>query len=344
MSLRFARLAMPLFLGALTACSASAPLSSPPATGVQAVTLPSGEHVVRAGARVIRYGGARRHSNTIHGWIDPAKKHTKGLIYGSSYDGGFINIYKAKGNGQSPIGQISGLTSPQGIVVDKHHQVWVANTNAFNVLAFKRGTTTPFATLNDPNYYPIGVAVDSKGTVYAANAESTMGPPGNVTFWKKGQTNPTGTLTFASFQIVLGIGVDAKDNVYVSYIPTSGPPAVAEFPAGSQTGQALPIAGTTISDITFDSSANLIMEDAYGGLGIWPPPYNGGPSTQLQVFGNEPTLNKNESQVWIAYANFSTPKIEGYSYPGGTLFDTITSGFTTSGVPYGVALDPAAPL
>jgi sugar lactone lactonase YvrE len=81
------------------------------------------------------------------------------------------------------------------MAVDAAHQLWVANTNAFNIVAFKRGSTTPFQTLNDPSYYPISVAVDGNGTVYAANAESSTGPPGNVTGWKKGHTNPTATLT-----------------------------------------------------------------------------------------------------------------------------------------------------
>jgi hypothetical protein len=345
MPLSFTRLAALASLAALAACSAGAQPSMPASSAAQAlVTTSNGEHVVRFGGETIRFGGSQQRANAKPGWIARAA-HKKALLYGSSYDGGFINIYSQKGTNQAPIGQLtSGLTSPQGIVVDKHHQLWVANTNAFNVVAFKRGATTPFTTLNDPNYFPIGVAVDKQGTVYAANAESTTGPPGNVTYWKKGSTNPSGTLTYSGFQLVLGIGVDSKSNVYVTYIPTSGPPAIAEFPAGSQTAQPLSLSDTTISDITFDSSSDLVMEDGSGGLGIWTPPYNGGPSKTFAIFGNEPTFDKKEQNVWIAYANPSIPKIEGYSYTTGALIDTITNGWTTNGIPYGVALDPAAPL
>ncbi len=343
MSQWFARCITAAAVTALAACSANAPLAAPQASSaaVSSMTLPSGEHVVRVGSQMIRFGG--HHVTPKKRGMIQSAGNKKPLLYGSSYDGGFINIYSAKGNNQQPIGQLtSGLTSPQGMVVDKHHHLWVANTNAFNVVAFKRGATTPYATLNDPSYYPIAVAVDSHGTVYAANAENTSGPPGNVTFWKKGSTTASGTLTFSNFQIVLGIGVDANDNVYVSYIPTSGPPAVVEFPAGSQTGQQLPISGTTISDITFDSAANLVMETEYGNLGVWAPPYSGSPTRTLPAFGNEPTLNKKNSEVWIAYANFSNPMIEGYDYNTGALLDTITAGFTGAAIPYGVALDPAA--
>jgi len=346
MSLWSSRCATALGVAALAACSANAPLGAPQDSNaaVSSVTLPSGEHVIRIGQRVIRFGGHARHAGLHRSWIAPAGKK-KTLLYGSSYDGGFVNIYSAKGNNQQPIGQLtSDLTSPQGMFVDRHHHLWVANTNAFNVVAFKRGATTPFTTLNDPNYYPIAVAVDHAGTVYAANAESTTGPPGNVTFWTKGSTNPSGTLTLPSFEIVLGIGVDANNNVYVSFVPTSGPPAVVEFPAGSQTGQVLPIADTTISQITFDNNADLVMEDEYNTLGIWAPPYYGGPSRTLPIFGNSPTLNKKNSDVWIAYANFSDPMIEEYDYNTGTLLDTITAGFNGAAIPYDVALDPPEKL
>lgn len=347
MSQWFTRCAAAAAVAVLAACSANAPLGTPQdsSVAVSSVTLPSGEHVVRVGSQMIRFGGHPKLARPIALKVIAATHKKSPLLYGSSYDGGFINIYSAKGSNQQPIGQLtSGLLSPQGMFVDKHHQLWVANTNAFNIVAFKRGATTSFATLNDPSYYPIAVAVDGHGTVYAANAEGTSGSPGNVTYWTKGSTNPSGTLTLANFLIVLGIGVDGNNNVYISFVPTSGPPEVAEFAAGSQTGQVLPLAGSTISDITFDHSANLVMETEYGDLGIWGPPYGGPPGRTLPAFGNEPTLNKKNSEVWIAYANFSNPMIEGYDYTTGTLLDTITAGFTNAAIPYGVALDPPEKL
>lgn len=348
MSSRFAALGTALLLSALTACSAGTSSATPvmSGAGLQMTTLASGEHVVRIGARQIRWGGPVRHVAQTRSWIEPARRHRKkALLYGASYDGGFVNIYKEKGTNQSRIGTLGGLTSPQGIIVDKHHQVWVANTNAFNIVAFKRDATTPFTTLSDPGYYPVSIAVDGNGTVYAANATGTSGQTGNVTFWKSGSTTPSGTLTDPTMQLVLGIGVDANANVYITYIPKSGPPAVMEFPAGSQTGQILPMADTTISDITFDSSSNLVMEDGSGGLGIWAPPYSGDPTRTINAFGNEPTFNKSEAEVWIAYANPSNPMIESYSYSTGNQLDVITNGWTPQhAIPYGVAVDPPAPL
>jgi hypothetical protein len=297
--------------------------------------------MIRAGGQVVRFGDPVRAAHPSAGWLSKPTVTTS-LLYASSYDGGFIDIFDERGKNQQPIGQLTAdLVSPQGMTVDAQHRLWVANTNAFNVVAFERGSTTPFRTLNDPNYFPISVAVDSHGTVYAANAEGPAGPPGNVTVWARGKTNPTATLTYPNFQIVIGVGVDASNNVYVSYVPTSGPPAMVEFPAASHTGQPVAIADATLGDMSFDKNGDLLMETLSNSLGIWSPPYTSGPSRTIPAFGNEPTLDKKENKVWIAYANYSTPKVEGYNYTSGKLVDTITHGWTNTAIPYGVALDPA---
>ncbi len=147
MSSRFARLLTAVLAGALAACSANGtPSATPSLGGVYSMILPSGEHVVRVGRHEIRFGGPLHHTQTGHSWMDPASKK-KAILYGSSYDGGFINIYSEKGTGQQPIGQLtSGLLSPQGMFVDKHHHLWVANTNAtltLSRLALSATSTAP---------------------------------------------------------------------------------------------------------------------------------------------------------------------------------------------------------
>lgn len=322
-----------LALVAVTACSGPSVPGTPNAQ--------AGPQVVRTGGRVVRFGDTMRMPHARSGWIGkPAT--TTSLLYASSYDGGYINIYDERGKNQQPIGQLtSTLVSPQGMTVDSKHRLWVANTNAFNVVAFERGSTTPLRTLKDPNYYPISVAVDGKGTVYAANAESTTGPPGNVTVWARGKTSPTATLTYPGFEIVIGVGVDASNNVYVSYVPTSGPPAMVEFPAGSHTGQPVAIIDNNLGDMSFDKDGNLLMETLSNALGVWAPPYTSNPYRTIPAFGNEPTLDKRENKVWIAYANYSTPMVEGYNYTSGKQVDVISKGWTNTAIPYGVALDPA---
>ena len=341
-----ARLSAATCFGVLAACSSNSTLGVPTnsASGVATVTLASGEHVVSAGARMIRFGGAARNATNTLGWISLTTKN-KALLYGSSYDGGFINIYDEKGKYQHPIGQLTnGLTSPQGIAVDTRHRLWVANTNAFDVVAFKRGATAPFATLRDPGYYPVSVAVDLHGTVYAANSQGASGEPGNVTFWKSGASNPSGTLAFSKFNIIFGLGIDARDDVYVSYIPSKGGPELVVFPSGSHDGRQISIVDASASDIVFDSSANLVMAEIYGGLAVWAPPYSGLPLRKLPIYGSEPVLDAAETGIWAANGDKATHAVDGYDYNRGYLFDTIPRGFSSSAPPYGVAVDPPAKL
>jgi hypothetical protein len=318
-------------------CSAGA---NPVSMGVQPTAYRSG---VVGHAMHVEFGpyvGAATHR--AGGWVAPSAAHA-GIIYGASYNGAVINMYALKGNNQTVVGQLTNsLVSPQGIVVDGHHRLWVANTNAGNILGFDRGATTPFRTLQDTNEYPISVAVDESGDVYAANAESTSGPPGSVVKYKPGSTNPV-VLSYPDFNIVLGIGVDPTGDVFVSYIGGLGP-SVMEFPKGSQTGQQVNISGDQISDIIFDDSADLMMEDSFGGVGVWPAPYGGNPVKTIPAFGNEPTFNRAEGKIWVALANPNTPEILGYDVVTGQLVDTITDGFNANVWPYGVAIDPRASL
>lgn len=281
--------------------------------------------------------------NRRGGWISPNIGQTP-IIYGSSYNGGFINIYDLKGKNQTIIGQLTAdLVSPQGMAVDGQHRLWVANTNAGEIVAFARGSTTPFRILQDTDEFPVAVAVDESGNVYAANAQSTTGGPGTVTVWAPGHKKPTAVLTDSDFILCLGLGVDATGDLFVTYIGNFGP-TVAEFPKGSQTGQTVSIGGFSISDIIFDDSANLIMSDNEGGVGFWPSPYNGGPRRHIPAFGNEPTFNFGETKMWVALANGDTPEMNEYDVSTGALVDTITNGFNANAWPFGVAIDPRASL
>ena len=327
-------------VGVLAGCSfggdAANRASVLPTAGTHSITLPSGMRV-DFGPSVkgdVHRGG---------GWISPNIGQTP-IIYGSSYNGGFINIYALKGQNQTVIGQLTNsLVSPQGMVVDGQHRLWVANTNASNIVAFQRGSTTPFRILDDANEYPVAIAVDESGNVYAANAQTTTGGNGDVTVWARGHTKPTETLTTSNLLLALGLGVDAQGNLYLAYIGQMGP-AVAEFPKGSQTPVPVGLIDFSISDIIFDDSADLVMENGQGGLGFWPSPYGGSPTMNIPAFGNEPTFNNTETKVWVALANPNTPEINEYDVSTGALIDTITNGYNANAWPYGIAIDPHASL
>ena len=60
----------------------------------------------------------------------------KPLIFVSDAADGVIDIYPQSGKNQKMVGQITGLTQPQGITTDKKGDLYVANTNSSNVLVY----------------------------------------------------------------------------------------------------------------------------------------------------------------------------------------------------------------
>jgi hypothetical protein len=55
------------------------------------------------------------------GWLSPAARLGKHLIYVSDFTKNVVQIYPAKGSNPNPIGQITdGISGPEGSFVDEH--------------------------------------------------------------------------------------------------------------------------------------------------------------------------------------------------------------------------------
>ena len=129
----------------------------------------------------------------------------KSLVYVTSYNNS-VYIYNQKDT-KAPCGQITGVTNPQGLFVDKHHNLWVAisgncKTQYSSVLEFGPGSSNPIKTLQDSAGSAAGVAVDNaSGTVYVTNFYDytqrlrEAGTTVVVEVYANGSTTPTGTLS-----------------------------------------------------------------------------------------------------------------------------------------------------
>ena len=117
---------------------------------------------------------------------------TTGTIeYLSDYSNNVVNIYKGKFAGQAPCGQITGLSTPQGMFVKAStHDLYVANTGANDVVVFHRHAATPYKTFTDPGVQnPDDVTVARDGTVIAANIFQPMGhEQGSISTWHSNGT------------------------------------------------------------------------------------------------------------------------------------------------------------
>lgn len=153
-------------------------------------------------------------------FIDPRAIGTS-LIFVSDAANGVIDIYPLAGKNQQMVGQITGLTQPQGITTDKNGNLYVANTNSSNVLVYAPPYTgAPKRTISDPNEFPADVAVSSTGMVAITNicnAPHCRLNTGNVKIYAKGSTKSCATVSDTDFNFtrVMFAEFDKNGDLYI---------------------------------------------------------------------------------------------------------------------------------
>ncbi len=163
-------------------------------------------------------------------------------------------------NAGREIGKITkGLKYPEGIVVDREHNLWVANAGKSNVVEYAQGATSPMLTLPDgASNAPQDVGVCRDGTILVANII------GGVARYVGAKHHVASSLEYegASFTNVM---CDAAGNVFATaVVGTSG--NVIAFPHGQQYGaHSLPIFSSgNLGGIKPDKSGNILVSDIAG--------------------------------------------------------------------------------
>ncbi len=162
--------------------------------------------------------------NAPLGW--PKGKHGP-ILFAADGPSGVLMFDPNKVNG-SPEGSIvEGISGAAGLAVDSNCTLYVANISADTVTVYPRGYSAPKYTISNGLSWPYGVGIDSKGDVFVSNIYSDT-----LTAYHKGQTSPYETISFGTYGTVMGVAVDAKDDVWV--VSDYGPPyLVFEIPAGT---------------------------------------------------------------------------------------------------------------
>jgi hypothetical protein len=182
--------------------------------------------------------------NLSKSWVSPdvlpdRHHHKKKLLYISSFYSSEVDIYDYKNSKLK--GTLTGFEDPQGECVDKKGDVFVANTDASDVLEYKRGATSPTATLEDTGYYPVGCAINPKtGDLAVSNIFSTEDEDGNVVIFPKA-TGAGTSYTVPGLAECFFVGYDNDGDLYVDGHPVlfgSGF-AFAGLPSGSSNFEAV---------------------------------------------------------------------------------------------------------
>lgn len=165
-------------------------------------------------------------------WSAQEMKSRKNLIYVA--DGGKVWIFPAKRN-SAPIASITdGITSANGLYVDRGGSLYVANYVFDNssVTAYAVGSLTPSVTYSEDLDRPLYPIIDSKGNLFVSNAGN-----GTVVEYLNGSTSAYQVLQTGGTEAD-GIDFDRKGNLYVAYRNGSYA-SIEKFAPGSIRGKSL---------------------------------------------------------------------------------------------------------
>ena len=182
------------------------------------------------------------------------------VVYVSDDANNLVAVFNRTG---TQIGTLTDrLNYPQGLFVDRQHDLWVANRGGSNVLEFARGATAPTTTLHDDGSQPEDVTICPDGTIYVANIIVSGG--GDVAAYAPGARRPTRKLNYEGGNFFF-LACDAAGNVFGTLVlGTSG--TVVEFPRGRQKNAVrLPIfMGGNPGGIAVNAADNLLVDDPTG--------------------------------------------------------------------------------
>jgi hypothetical protein len=231
----------------LAACSSGGSQSSAyaPSSGANA---PMGAHVPNAHAKFPANTAVRTpnvHRDHHKSWVSPDAARLPRLLFIS--DDGTDDVYIFSMPAMTLMGTITGFDEVQGMCDDASGNIWITNTESFQIFQYSR-TGSLLKTLDDADGYPVGCAVNKKnGDLAVTNIIDASGElPGNIVVY----TNASGSGTeianpdqseyfFPTY--------DLRGNLYADgFSRSSYVYVLSECPSGSSTCHSLSLSGGSI--------------------------------------------------------------------------------------------------
>ncbi len=132
---------------------------------------------------------------------------TQPILFVADLQNSVVRLYDPTTPNPSPEGSITqGISNPSGLAVDANGSLYVSNIGSSAITVYSPGKTKPRLSIPTSGYY--GIAVDSKGDIFATSVAGT------VYAYRRGMKKPYEKI--GGFVNPVGIAVDGKDNVWVS--------------------------------------------------------------------------------------------------------------------------------
>ena len=263
-----------------------------------------------------------------------------------------VSIFGANGRLNATLA--TGLSAPEGLATDAKQTLYVANSQAFDVLVYAKPYLAPRLVLADPGLYPSDVAVSQTGIVAVTNPVANPYGPGAVRFYAAGATSACATVTDPNWQGMTFGAFDAAGTFFFDGYDRNGNPLVGSI-----------VGGCSATSITTLSVANALqnpqgVQIVHGQMLILDQEYNtftptiftyaapvgtslGAPvaTTKLSA-GIEMTtfaMTAGDGDLWIAHSDVAPGRIE-YAYPTGKFIRSYNEASLLTA--YGIAVNPAA--
>jgi hypothetical protein len=190
-----------------------------------------------------------------------SKGDTSGpLLYVSDVGTFTVHVYTYPA--LKPAGKLTGFNEPQGLCADSAGNVWVTNTNVYQVREYAHGGTTPIATLHDDFGYPVGCAVDpSSGNLAVTNLQNFSGAA-IVLLYKHARGTPA-VYSNKDIAYYYFAGYDGSGNLYVSGQTSQHGFALGVLARGAKSISGVAVSGGTIyfpGTVAWNGS-NLVLGD-----------------------------------------------------------------------------------
>lgn len=224
-------------------------------------------------------------------------------------ENGSISIYPLHDPAQSgPIATISGLLGyQQQMVVDASGNLIVVNNgpSAQDDYVAKyappyNGSPTILNTVWQGSlFYPIGVTVDSHGTVYVTDCGKYCFETPDIFVYPSGATSPTSVISSPKFDSLSGMTVDSQSNVYLlAWNSTTYAIDAYKIAAGTTTPKPMRLHGISTGDggntLAFDAAGNLFVGSGNSGsnyiLAFHPGAHNAYRIIDSMPFGDQPEM------------------------------------------------------